>query len=107
MPMVFGAPASSVAKTPGCPSLGILRDLVEAGIAQHAHREVAAFAHAAIFGGDGGLPDPVLQALNALVMPLGDLGFERLQVGGRGEGAAGRNESGGSDGPLKKEAAVQ
>ena len=39
---------------------GDFRNLIEPGIAEHSHHHVAAFIHAAAFGGDGGLADPVL-----------------------------------------------
>ena len=56
--------------------------LVEAGVAQHAHHHVAAFGHAAIFGGDGGLANPVLQPVDGFVVMLVDFGLNGLQIGG-------------------------
>ena len=52
--------------------MGTLVDLVEAGVAEEAHHHVAAFGHAAIFGGDGGLANPVLQAVDGFVVALVD-----------------------------------
>src|SRR5580658_4053989 len=46
--------------------------LAEAGVLQHAHHETAACIHAAVFGGNGGLANPVLKPLDSLVVALGD-----------------------------------
>ena len=81
--------------------------MVEAGVAEHAHHQVAAFVHAAVLGGDGGLADPVLQALDVLVVAFCDFGLEGLQVGSGGERAAGGQERGGGEAPLQEETAVE
>src|SRR5258708_12460145 len=59
---------------------GNLGDLREAGFAKHLHGELAAFVHAAIFGGDGGLANPGLQPLEGFVVSLVDFGDDRPQV---------------------------
>ena len=81
MPTVRGAPASSVAKMPGWPSVGILVTLAEAGVAQHAHGQVAAFVHAAVLGGDRGLANPLLQALHRFVVALLDFLLNGGKIG--------------------------
>ena len=85
---------------------GDLGDAAESGVAQHAHHQVAAFRHPAIFGGNRRLLDPVLQTLDGFVVPLVGLGKERLQVGGIGCGDAARNSQCGSRG-SQKSAAIQ
>ena len=49
---------------------------------QQPHHVVAAFVHAAVFSGDGGLANPVLQALNRFVVVLVDRGLNSVQIGG-------------------------
>ena len=61
---------------------GDLGDLAEAGFAEHLHGELAAFAHAAIFGGDGGLVNPGLQALEGFVVALVDFRDDGVEVRG-------------------------
>jgi hypothetical protein len=66
------------------PGLAVARDfpnLIESGIAQESHGEFATLGHAAIFGGDGGLPDPLLQPVHGFVVMLVDLGMNRSQLG--------------------------
>ena len=85
-----------------------LGHLVEAGVAQHAHHQVAACVHAAIFGGDGGLANPVLQPLDGFVVALGDLRFERFQIGVfDGAGASGRSQRGRGHGALQEQTAIE
>src|SRR3989442_1741027 len=60
---------------------GQLRDLTEPRLPQHPHRELAALVHAPVLGGDRWLPDPLLQTLDALVVPLRDLREHGGQVG--------------------------
>ena len=49
-----GAPASSVAKIPGWPSVGTLVTCSKPASRSNVHGQFAAFVHAAIFRGDGG-----------------------------------------------------
>ena len=53
-----GAPASRVAKTPGWPSVATRVTRLEAGLARQPHHQLAALGHAAVLGGDRGLPAP-------------------------------------------------
>jgi len=53
---------------PGWPSVGTLAALLEPCFAQHTHGQLAAFVHAAVFGGDGWLADPILQPLDGFVV---------------------------------------
>jgi len=62
------APASSLAKTPGFPLVSVRQEL---------DHQRASFVHPAVFGGDRGNPDPVLQALEGLVVAAPDLGVDR------------------------------
>src|SRR5712671_2350015 len=59
----FGSAGIESGEDAGLAFGGDLADLAEAGFAQHLHGQLAAFVHAAIFCGDGGLVNPVLQAL--------------------------------------------
>src|SRR5579863_5093098 len=59
-----------------------LGDLAKARIAQHAHGELAAFAHAAILGGDGGLVDPFLQALHGFAVAFFDFRADGVDIVG-------------------------
>jgi hypothetical protein len=54
-----------------------LLDVLKTRVAQHAHRQVAAFRHAAILCGDRRLTDPRLQALHGFVVTLLDLLVDR------------------------------
>ena len=55
---------------------GDFGDSREARVAEKAHHVVAAFGHAAIFGGDGGLTNPVLKAMDGFVVMLIDFGLD-------------------------------
>ncbi len=59
----FGSAGIEGGEDAGLAVGGNLGDLREASFAEHLHGELAAFVHAAIFGGDGGLVNPGLQAL--------------------------------------------
>src|SRR2546430_521527 len=86
-----------------------LRHLVEARVLEHAHGELAALVHAAVLGGDGGLPDPLLQARHGFVVMLVDLREDRGEVVGaprRGGRAGPREGGGGGGGALEEGAAV-
>ncbi len=80
MPTVLGAPASSVANTPGWPSVGTFVTCSKPASRSMLHHQVAAFLHAAILGGDRRLANPVLQPLDGFVVTFVGLGKERLQV---------------------------
>src|SRR4051812_16911924 len=60
---------------------GNLSYLVEAGIAQHVHKQATAFLHSTIFSGDRRLTNPGLQSLNTLIVELPDLVPDGLEVG--------------------------
>ena len=91
---------------------GDLCRLLEACFAQHTHHHVAALVHAAIFGSDGWLPDPILQALDGFVVAFFDFRPDGVEIAGGccavrpgrpGEsGRAGRNRGG----ALQESAAV-
>ena len=57
-----------------------LLDVLKAGVAQHAHRQVAAFRHTAILGGDRRLTYPLLQPLHGFVVALLDLLVDRRAI---------------------------
>ena len=76
---VRGAPASSVAKTPGWPSVGTRTARSKPASRQHPDQEVAALRHPAVLGRDGRLPDPLLQPRDRLVVPLRNLGEDRAE----------------------------
>ncbi|MBV8052099.1 MAG: hypothetical protein JOZ80_12960, partial [Acidobacteriaceae bacterium] len=59
---------------------GNFGDLAEAGITQEAHGEFATFIYTSVFGCDGRLLDPFLEALNRLVMVLLDLRPDLTQI---------------------------
>ena len=42
--------------------------LLETCFAEHTHGQLAAFVHAAVFGGDGWLADPILQPLDGFIV---------------------------------------
>jgi hypothetical protein len=72
---------------------GDARDVLEAGLAQQVHHQVAAFLHPPVLGGDRGLPDPLLQAPQPFVVALSDLGADGVAPAGRrpgGQGAGSR-----------------
>ena len=54
--------------------------MLEAGIAQHTHRQVAAFRYPAILRGDRRLAYPLLQALHGFIVTLLDLLVDRGTV---------------------------
>ena len=88
---------------------GNFRDAVEAGVAQHAHGEVAAFVHAAVLGGNRRLANPLLQALHGFVVALFDFllhGGEIGNVGGRERGSGEGERGGAGGGGLKKGSSV-
>jgi hypothetical protein len=63
--------------------LAIRRDfayLTKTGFPEHVHGELAAFVHTAIFGSNGRLANPRLQAPNAFVVTLGDFGVDSVEV---------------------------
>ena len=85
------------------------RRSLEAGLAQHAHGEVAAFVHAAVLGGNRGLANPRLQALHRFVMALFDFLLDggKVRVGIGSERVVGEGERGGAGGGgLKKRSSV-
>ena len=55
--------------------------VVESGVAQHAHGQIATFVHAAILGGNRRLANPLLDALHSLIVAFLDLFPDGLQVG--------------------------
>ena len=55
---------------------------LEARVAQHAQEELHALLPADALGGDGGLADPLLQALDGFAVALLDLALDRSQIGG-------------------------
>src|SRR5262245_44584290 len=57
------------------------RYLGEPALAQHLHRQLTAFCHAAILGSNRRLPDPMLQSLDGLIMLFFDLRPNWLQFG--------------------------
>src|SRR5206468_1642433 len=70
-------------------------DLLKARVAKKLHGQFAAFGHAAIFGSDGWLMNPLLEPLYRLSMSLLDLGANVIQFGLlRGPGAWCATESG-------------
>ena len=85
-----------------------LRDLPEARVLEHPHGEIAPLGHAAVFGGDGRLPDPFLQSLHGFVMTVFDLCEDRLEVIWIGGCLARQRERGGGrgGGGLEKGTAV-
>ena len=92
--------------------LSVARDFphrIESGIPQESHGEVAALGHAAIFRGDGGLPDPFLEPMHGFVVMLVDFGVNRLDFGGvRSAGPTRGGECGCSgNGPLQKGASIE
>src|SRR5712692_8181646 len=78
----FGSAGVEGGEDAGLAVGGNLGDLREAGFAKHLHGELAAFVHTAIFGGDGGLANPGLQALEGFVVTLVDFGEDGVEVGG-------------------------
>ena len=80
----FGGAGVERGENAGLAVGGHLGDLREAGVAEHLHGQLAAFIHAAIFGGDGGLVNPGLQALERFVMTLGDFGEDGIEIGSSG-----------------------
>src|SRR6266511_3789604 len=82
----------------GLPVAGDFRDLLETGIAQHPHRQLAAFVHAPVFGGDGRLADPFLQPLHRFVVAAFDLREDRGELGllGSNQERHGQSRRGGS-----------
>ncbi len=88
---------------------GDFRGSLEAGLAQHAHGEVAAFVHAAVLGGNRGLANPRLQALHRFVMALFDflLNDGKVRVGAGRERVLREGKRGGAGGGgLKKRSSV-
>src|SRR5207237_4445733 len=84
--------------------------LVEAGVLEQAHGKLAALVHAAVLGGNGRLPDPLLQARHGFVVVLVDFREDRDEVVGatRRGGSAGPGEGGGGGGgALEEGAAIQ
>src|SRR5439155_855641 len=80
-----------------------LGHLVEAGVLEQAHGKVAALVHAAVLGGDGRLPDPLLQARHGFVVALFDLRQDRGAVVGatRRGGSGGAAWGGGAGGTIR------
>src|SRR5207247_1059838 len=76
-PQCAGSPGVERGEDAGLTVGGPLRDLTEPRLPQHPHRELAALVHAPVLGGDRWLPDPLLQTLDALVVPLRDLASPR------------------------------
>src|SRR5262245_23664158 len=56
--------------------------LLESGLAQHLHRTLAPFRHAAAFRGDRRLPNPILQAAHGIVVTPRDLLVDRIEPHG-------------------------
>jgi hypothetical protein len=71
-----------------------LLDVLEPGIAQHAHREIAALAHPAILGSDRRLTDPRLQPLHGFIVTLLDLLVDRRAVRCRARASGGEHRAG-------------
>src|SRR5207253_10001001 len=88
---------------------GDVGNRVEARVFGHARGELAALVHAAVLGGDGRLPDPLLQARHGFVVALFDLREDGGEVVGatrRGKGAAGPGDGGGGGGGALEEGAA-
>src|SRR5207247_8267943 len=56
------------------------RDPAESGVAEHAHREVAAFTHAPLLSRNRGLANPMLQALHRFVVALLNFFLDEVEV---------------------------
>ena len=78
-----------------------LLDVLKARIAQHAHRQVAAFRHTAILCGDRRLAYPRLQPLHGFVVTLLDLLVDRGAIR-RGAGPPGREHCAGRQGGAEE-----
>jgi hypothetical protein len=93
-----------VAKTPGWTGGRDLDRAAEARLAREPQHGLAARVHPAVLGRDRGLADPLLQAQDALVVALRDLGLDRV---GRacGAGEAGQRERGDRAGGRAEESA--
>ena len=88
---------------------GDFRRSLEAGLAQHAHGQVAAFVHAAVLGGNRRLANPRLQALHRFVMALLDflLNGRKIGIGAGRERFLGEGKRGcAGGGGLKKRSSV-
>ena len=59
---------------------GDLRDLLKSGVAEHPHRQIAAFVHPAILGGDRRLFDPFLQPLHRFIVAAVDFCEHRFEI---------------------------
>ena len=66
---------------------GDFGDGLEAGVAEELHGEFAAFVHAAIFGGDAGLANPFLQAVDGFFVALFDFFADGVEIVGSQDGA--------------------
>ena len=78
----FGRAGVKCGENTGLAVGGHFFDAAEAGFAEHLHHQVAAFVHAAIFSGDGGLANPPLQALYGFVVMLLNFGANCCEVVG-------------------------
>jgi hypothetical protein len=57
-----------------------LRGLLEAGLPDEAHHQLAPLVHPPVLGGDRRLPYPLLEARDALRVMLHDLGLDRVEA---------------------------
>src|SRR2546426_9163147 len=94
-PQCAGSPGVERGEDAGLTVGGQLRDLTEPRLPQHPHRELAALVQAPVLGGDRWLPDPLLQTLDAFVVPLRDLREHGGQVGFGFPGSARQCDSNG------------
>src|SRR5205807_2859144 len=68
----FGSPGVECGENAGLAVGGHFFDTAEPRLAEHLLHHLATFVHAAIFGGDGGLANPRLQAPDSFVVTLFD-----------------------------------
>src|ERR1019366_2043427 len=80
MPKVRDAPASSVAKTSGCPSVGTLGTILNPASRRRPIMRSQPSVMPRFFSGNRRLSDPVLQSVHRFVVTLLDLHLNGLQI---------------------------